>query len=278
MTVLSIGPRQKSRSTCVSGEIVSAIGTIISLFVPLMLDPIANSTHGSDFDNKTNSELLGTRVPSRFWTGHNAQLTVVVHKYNRKHSESLALIGFSDAFHRIEFHQERRMKTTQPRWHGHRHSYWRRPRRTVTALTISRPKPAVHSAGCFRIIDFTLSNCCIPVSVAFRFLPVSTPRSFTVTSDGDGMTFGNSASATRSPWFAETPVSAKGIGGYRRRRRFRNAEVLDDESDFVLILSGDHIYQMDYGDLLKQHLENDADLRSPPSSIRYVTHTHFGVV
>jgi glucose-1-phosphate adenylyltransferase len=59
---------------------------------------------------------------------------------------------------------------------------------------------------------------------------------------------------------------------------FQNAELLNGDSEFVLILSGDHIYQMDYRDLLRQHIETNADLTIATVEHPLAEASHFGVV
>jgi len=59
---------------------------------------------------------------------------------------------------------------------------------------------------------------------------------------------------------------------------FQNLELLDIESDFVLVLSGDHIYQMDYRDLLRQHIATNADLTIATVEHPLAEASAFGVV
>ncbi len=144
-------------------------------------------------------------------------------------------------------------------------------------LTVSRPKPAVSFGGMFRIIDFTLSNCLHSgvgrVSLLTQYLHEELHRYIRQ----GWFDLWNSKSLTRSPLLCRAPVSGKRYRG-TADAVFRNLEVLDVDSEFVLVLSGDHIYQMDYGDLLKQHVATNADL-----TIATVEHplreaSHFGVV
>jgi glucose-1-phosphate adenylyltransferase len=129
----------------------------------------------------------------------------------------------------------------------------------------------------FRIIDFTLSNCLHSglsgVSILTQYRHEELHRYIR---EGWSQLW-NSSMPNRSPLICRPPVSGKRYRG-TGDAVLRNAEVLDDESEFVLILSGDHIYQMDYGDLLNQHVETNADL-----TIATVEHplreaSHFGVV
>jgi glucose-1-phosphate adenylyltransferase len=111
----------------------------------------------------------------------------------------------------------------------------------------------------FRIIDFTLSNCLHSglgrVSLLTQYQHEELHRYIR----RGWVDLWNSASSSRSPLVCLPPVSGKRYRG-TADAVFRNAEVVDEESDFILVLSGDHIYQMNYADLIKQHLEKDADL------------------
>jgi glucose-1-phosphate adenylyltransferase len=143
-------------------------------------------------------------------------------------------------------------------------------------LTISRPKPAVSFGGSFRIIDFTLSNCFYSgvsrVSLLTQYRCEELHRyikhSWSERWNGNG----------RGPLLCLPPVSGKRYRG-TADAVFRNMELLEaDSSEFVLILSGDHIYQMDYRNLLSDHIEKNADV-----SIASVEHplkeaSDFGIV
>jgi glucose-1-phosphate adenylyltransferase len=126
-------------------------------------------------------------------------------------------------------------------------------------LTISRPKPLVSFGGMFRILDFTLSNCLHSglqdVSILTQYQHEELHRYIR-----QGWSrFWHSSSPDRSPLVCRPPVSGKRYRG-TADAVFRNSEVMSEKSDFVLILCGDHIYQMDYGDLLRHHMETNADL------------------
>jgi glucose-1-phosphate adenylyltransferase len=146
----------------------------------------------------------------------------------------------------------------------------------LSPLTISRPKPMVSFGGLFRIIDFTLSNCLHSglkrVSLLTQYQHEELHRYIR-----QGWSdLWNYSSSNRSPLVCRQPVSGKRYRG-TADAVFKNAEVLD-AAEFVLILSGDHIYQMDYGDLLKQHLETNADLTIATVQHPFHDASHFGVV
>jgi len=128
-------------------------------------------------------------------------------------------------------------------------------------LTAKRAKPAVPFAGKYRIIDFTLSNCVnsniFDVLVLTQYRPHSLndhigrgrpwdlDRSFT----GGVQILQPYKGRNDTDWYAGTADAvAQNISFVRRGR-----------PDYVLILSGDHIYEMDYDVLLQFHREKKAD-------------------
>lgn len=128
-------------------------------------------------------------------------------------------------------------------------------------LTDWRCKPAVPFGGKFRIIDFTLSNCVNSgvrrVGVATQYKSQSLIRhlqqgwSFL---DGRLGEFIEIMPAQQqvdeSQWYRGTADAV-----FQNMREIRHANV-----DYVLVLSGDHIYRMDYGRLLVAHARCNADL------------------
>lgn len=132
----------------------------------------------------------------------------------------------------------------------------------LTILTKKRAKPAVPFAGKYRIIDFTLSNCVnsniFDVLVLTQYRPHSLmnhigkgrpwdlDRSFT----GGVQILQPYKGQFDTDWYAGTSDAvAQNINFVRHGR-----------PEYVLILSGDHIYEMDYDVLLQFHRENNADL------------------
>ncbi len=141
----------------------------------------------------------------------------------------------------------------------------------LATLTAKRAKPAVPFAGKYRIIDFTLSNCVnsniFDVLVLTQYRPHSLndhigrgrpwdlDRSFT----GGVQILQPYKGRSDTDWYAGTADAvAQNINFVRRGR-----------PDYVLILSGDHIYEMDYDVLVQFHREKKADatictIRVPP--------------
>lgn len=145
-------------------------------------------------------------------------------------------------------------------------------------LTVLRPKPAVAFGGIFRIIDFTLSNCFYSgvsrVSLLTQYKYEELHRY--VRKGWSGM-WNESESIDRTLLFLP-PVSGKRYRG-TADSVFQNISLLEaDNTEFVLVLSGDHIYQMDYQDLLRQHVETNADLTIATVEHPLKEASHFGVV
>jgi glucose-1-phosphate adenylyltransferase len=144
-------------------------------------------------------------------------------------------------------------------------------------LTVSRPKPAVSFGGKFRIIDFTLSNCLHSdlkrVALLTQYKHEELQR---YVRDGWGQVWSN-APPERTPLACFAP--AQGVR-YRGTADsvFQNAGLLTSDCDSVLILCGDHIYQMDYGDLLRRHVETAADLTIATVEHPIAAASSFGVV
>lgn len=131
----------------------------------------------------------------------------------------------------------------------------------LATLTQKRAKPAVPFAGKYRIIDFPLSNCVnsgiFDVLVLTQYRPHSLndhigrgrpwdlDRSFT----GGVQILQPYKGRYDTDWYAGTADAVRQNLNFVRRGR----------PDYVLILSGDHIYEMDYDVLIQFHIDNGAD-------------------
>lgn len=127
-------------------------------------------------------------------------------------------------------------------------------------LTKERSKPSVPFGGKYRIIDFSLSNC---LNSGFRriYLIVQYKSQSLNTHIRDGWSFFNGELGefitsvppqfrTADHWYQGTADAV-----------FQNLNLInDDKPKYVIILSGDHIYKMDYLNMLQAHIDNDADL------------------
>ena len=128
-------------------------------------------------------------------------------------------------------------------------------------LTDWRSKPAVPFGGKFRIIDFTLSNCVNSgvrrVGVATQYKAQSLIRHLQLGwsfLDGRLGEFIEIMPAQQqvdeSQWYRGTADAV-----FQNLREIRHAN-----PEYVLVLSGDHIYRMDYGRMLAAHADRKADL------------------
>ena len=127
-------------------------------------------------------------------------------------------------------------------------------------LTRDRAKPAVPFGAIYRIIDFTLSNC---LNSGIRRIYALTQ--YKSTSLHRHIQLGwNILSAPLGEFIEAVPAQQRidehwyqGTGD----AIFQNINILQTERpDIVLILSGDHIYKMDYRKMIAYHLEKEADL------------------
>ncbi len=127
-------------------------------------------------------------------------------------------------------------------------------------LTDQRSKPAVPIAGKYKIIDFPLSNC---INSGMRRIAVLTQyRSHTLNQHVQrGWNF------LRSDFneFIELWPAQQQTGGdwYRGTADavYQNLAMIRDlQSEYILVLAGDHVYKQDYSLMLKEHLESGADV------------------
>ncbi len=145
-------------------------------------------------------------------------------------------------------------------------------------LTTLRAKPAVPFGGNFRIIDFVLSNCfhsgLTEVSILTQYLPRSLEDHVRFGRDWDldrisgGLQYLHPhRGIERSNWYGGTANAL-----------YENLSVLEESrADHFLILSGDHIYRMDYRELVAQH---EASLTQATVAVRPVEMAqahHFGI-
>ncbi len=123
-------------------------------------------------------------------------------------------------------------------------------------LSEIRSKPAVPFGGKFRIIDFVLSNCCnsniYQIGILTQYLPLSLNEHIGVGKQWD-LDRRDSFITLLQPhnyWYEGTADAVK-----------KNIEFIKrNNPEYVLILSGDHIYKMDYSKVVAQHRATNADL------------------
>ena len=146
-------------------------------------------------------------------------------------------------------------------------------------LTAKVAKPAVAFGGKYRIIDFPLSNCInsgvdtVGVLTQYQPLRLNTHIGIGIPWDLDRNVGGVSIlppyeKSTNSEWYTGT---ANAI--------YQNLEYMESYNpDYVLILSGDHIYKMDYEVMLDYHKANKADVTIAAMPVPMEEASRFGIV
>ncbi|HSQ27476.1 MAG TPA: glucose-1-phosphate adenylyltransferase [Anaerolineales bacterium] len=127
-------------------------------------------------------------------------------------------------------------------------------------LTKQRAKPAVPIAGKYRLIDVPISNCINSgiqrIAVLTQFNSVSLHRHITQTYNFDAFHQGYVQILAAE----QTPRSTDWYTGTADAVRKQLFEIKATQTDFVLILAGDHLYRMDYAALAAFHWEHKADI------------------
>ncbi|MBN2540139.1 MAG: NTP transferase domain-containing protein [Bacilli bacterium] len=123
-------------------------------------------------------------------------------------------------------------------------------------LSENRVKPSVPFAGKYRIIDFTLSNCAnsyiYDIAILTQYLPFSLNDHI-----GSGKPWDLDRRDTKVTLLQPHEAWYEGTADAVRKNIHYIEQV---NPDLVLILSGDHIYKMDYRKMIKQHIEKNAVL------------------
>lgn len=126
-------------------------------------------------------------------------------------------------------------------------------------LTEKIPKPAVQFGGKYRIIDFTLSNCVnsgiYTVGVLTQYRPhllnkhIGIGKPWDLDRKGGGVTILQPYSTlTESVWYKGTADAV-----------YQNIEFIDEhEPEYIVVLSGDHVYSMDYSEFVYYHISKGA--------------------
>lgn len=146
-------------------------------------------------------------------------------------------------------------------------------------LTQKVAKPAVSFGGKYRIIDFPLSNCInsgvdtVGVLTQYQPLRLNTHIGIGIPWDLDR----NVGGVTILPPYEKS----KGSDWYTGTANaiFQNLEYIETYNpDYVLILSGDHIYKMDYEVMLEYHKANNADVTIAAMPVPIEEASRFGIV
>ncbi len=145
-------------------------------------------------------------------------------------------------------------------------------------LTLDRAKPAVPIGGNYRIIDFTLNNC---VNSYIRKIYLLTQ--FKSQSLDRHVRSGWNLFSDRSYGFIETlpPQQRVSEDWYRGTADavWQNSySIKREKMPFTLILSGDHIYKMDYSEMFSRHLAHKADLTVATIEEPVSNASNFGII
>lgn len=146
-------------------------------------------------------------------------------------------------------------------------------------LTSTMAKPAIPYGGKYRIIDFPLSNCTNSgidvVGVLTQYRPLVL----------------NAYIGSGSPWDLDLahggvyvlPPYVKGKSGEwysgTANAIYQNIQFIEQfNADYVVILSGDHIYKMDYNKMLQYHIQNKADCTIAVREVPWEETSRFGIM
>ena len=147
-------------------------------------------------------------------------------------------------------------------------------------LTMDKAKPAVAFGGKYRIIDFPMSNCVnsgvdtVGVLTQYQPLTLNAHIGIGVPWDLDRVNGGVSILA---PHMREGEIGSWYSG--TANAIYQNIDYIDScNPEYVLILSGDHIYKMDYSAMLKYHKENNADATIAVVEVPMEDASRFGIM
>ena len=145
-------------------------------------------------------------------------------------------------------------------------------------LTKERAKPAVYFGGPYRIIDFTLSNC---INSGLRRIFIATQ--YKSLSLNRHIRMGWNVVSEELGEFIEILPPQKRVGEHwylgTADAVFQNLYSIARETpSHVIVLSGDHVYKMDYAKMLRFHVEKNADVTLATIEVPVADGRRFGIV
>ena len=146
-------------------------------------------------------------------------------------------------------------------------------------LTKNNAKPAVPFGGKYRIIDFPLSNCTNSgidtVGVLIQYKPqilnnyIGIGRAWDLDRNFGGISLLPPYMQENGGWWYKGTANSI----------YQNMDFIDEyDPEYVLILSGDHIYKMDYNEMLKYHKSHNADATIAVIDVSLEEASRFGIM
>ncbi len=147
-------------------------------------------------------------------------------------------------------------------------------------LSAHRAKPSVPFAGKFRLIDFALSNCVnsgiYNVGVLTQYLPLSLNNHIGIGKPWD--LDRKMGGATILQPFRGKPGTTDWYEG-TAHAIYKNISFIENKDpEDVIILSGDHVYDMDYSKMIDYHRQKGADLTIAAQPVAYEDANRFGIL
>jgi len=148
----------------------------------------------------------------------------------------------------------------------------------LSPLTRERAKPAVYFGGPYRIIDFTLSNC---INSGLRRIFIATQ--YKSLSLSRHIRMGWNLVSEELGEFIEMLPPQKRVGEHwylgTADAVYQNLySIVRESPSHVIVLSGDHVYKMDYAKMLRFHIERGADATLATIEVPVENSRRFGIV
>ena len=147
-------------------------------------------------------------------------------------------------------------------------------------LTRKTAKPAVPFGGKYRIIDFPLSNCVNSgidtVGILTQYQPLELNEYI-----GNGQPWGLNKTHSCAQVLPPYERNDKKSGWFEGTANaiYKNIDFVDRfDPDYVVILSGDHIYKMDYNAMVEYHVANDAAVTIAVRNVPLAEASRFGIL